>query len=630
MAEKDIEIKLRATGGKQAAKEVQEVNQAIEEVSQTAEGAAEAVEQLNIATEKAAQQDPARKLVPAWDEVAESTDEAAQSAEDAADGMGQLDQVGRELQGMFDGLRDKLDEARQQLDDMKASSEGAAGSSGNGGLASLAGRFPQIVARVAVVVSAIRGVVRVLDEIREAMGATMEAYSESVERAAGAMEKADVQLENLRREIDQTISPASTLTGEFEKFANAQNASSEAQKQWIKNANEAAAAYDNYAKALIDAQVARGELTAEEAAERKGQLDVEAIRRQAEANVRTAETEAEATRQLSQKSKTLLDRAIMELKRAEKLAQEAGAPARTRLQRGLDLAGAAATVGAQDPADPNAARNAIEAAGGEDEVRRMIDLMTGKTGFWARWRALHGFSLETILGAGERAQLAQIMQAEADQEIEAATRQLEASTAEAREFAQQKQQEVERLRQQSEEAERRAKAAADALAQAEAKQFLTERITVPAAETRNETDRLKRQQQLAEKERRAAEKAQRERDREERREAQLAAAEAMAALQEQIKAMAPSVASQADAANAQGLKDAAALLERAGQGFADGANLGELERVMHQTARLLEGTPRAQQQIVESAISPLRAAVESFRRQMEQLQSQYSNNPNRG
>lgn len=625
MAEKDIEIKLRATGGKQAAKEVQEVNQAIEEVSQTAEGAAEAVEQLNIATEKAAQQDPARKLVPAWDEVAESTDEATEAAGDAVDGLDQLNRASGELQGMFDGLRDKLEDARQELHEMRNAAE-----SGGTGLGSMANRAVALVGRLTVVATAIKSIVSEINKIERAGAASMEAFADSTEQAASAMERADILLEQLSRSIDQTLSPARTLSGELGNFAAAQEATNNALTKGIRDAAEAATAYDNLSKAVLDLKVAQGELTAEEAAKQRGAIDIEAIRREAKLRVDEARIAADTAKRISEGSRQVAEEARAQLEEAQRVAEEAGRVPRERLRRGLDRAAGAATIGNLSPTDPGAASAAIAAAGGEDEVRRLIAEMTGKEGFFARWRLMLGASVESVLGAAERANLAEMLQAEADAEIEAASKQLDAATKEAREFAEAKRREFERIKQQSEEADRAARAAESALSDAERRQALTEQTAVPAAERRTEAEQIRLERQRQEREAREAERRRREAEREAMEAERRRIAEEKARLDAEAKARAGEFSDRARRGEAAGLSEGAKWLEQTARGLADGISMGELERALFSVGRVLEETPERTRSQMQQLVAPLQRSLEEWRRRMDTLESQVRNNPNRG
>ena len=597
---KDIEIKLRATGGDSTAKEVEKVEEAVGDLGKA------------TAEVSSSQSSPA-KLVPAWKGVATAAEDAATATDDAGTAMGDAAKSGDALDDVLDHvksrsaeLRGKLDELRQQIRGTGGAADAAAGAKGGGGLKALGGRLLSMVGGPVGIAAAafamLAGVIakwkQTLDEAKQSIDAVAEPVWELDAATSGAAEGLGRYSAELKTISDTMATNAAGMEEEIDR------------------AERLARATDNLAKATIDAKVARGELSAEEGAAQKGEIEIEAMERRLQGALEKAEIEKARANEDARLAREAERQAAEEAERARKQGEERV----TGLERNVVAAETkglkAATITSTNSGSANYGAEVIKQLGGEKEARLMLDEMKGATAYAAKLIVAAGGSVEDaldtlgpLLGDG----FAKMLADEAAEEKEAAVERLKKAKEAQKEKEAERQRELDAIKATREAAEKQAAQAGKAYDRAQEDVALAEKYEIPAMQTRVDTAR----------------------DKEEKRRQQEADDKAAKLKAEEAKRQADEEAARiaADAARAAGRgREAGAdpatikALDSAATKLSDGTNLNELGGALLSLSTAAENLAADQRATVMGLIARMKATEQN----LKTVQDQLRNNPNRG
>lgn len=578
----NIKIKLAATGGDQAAKEVAKVETAVSDL---------ATETKKLPAE----------LVPAWDQTTKAVEGASEASDTAASSTKDLDDA-------LGDVKSRIEEARAKIEEFKQATEQASGDDGGGGIDGMIGRFGPLLAQATLVVGAINGIVQVLERLDQQGEAAVQRASEIGDAIGSALGENDTDREALARALEKTIAPASTLADELGRLADNNEFANDAARDTASLANSAAEAFDNYKRSLIDLKVARGEMTKEEAAAAKGEIDIEATRRDMAAKTKAAADAQTAAKEEYRAALEAERQATQRLAEAGKEAQNAGGRERERLFNAAQQSTNAGIIGGLSPFDPTAASQTIDLAGGEEAVRQMIQDMEGTAGYIARWRLSLGQSVESVLGAGERSEISRMMADDAEAEMKAAETNRQKAQENAAKVQEERARELEAVRKIREAAEARERQAQFDVSKVAEENRITEGLTIPAMENRTQSELAQIEARKAEEKRREEERlakeAERQRLSQQNEQADLAAVSLAQNIRDQVAGANPN-------ADPNGLIP---LLTQIATLFQNGTNQTEQANVMAQLG---------------SAIQKLSADQAASRALLTQIQEQIRNNPAR-
>lgn len=581
---KKIEIELKAKGGAQAAKEVEELEKSLESVETAAEDAAQAVEQVSDATNEVSgvSSNPAR-MVPAWEQATDAVEDTTEAVEEVAEALDDLEKAHADAEWLKD-LSSDSGEATQQLDSLvKALDDvlvplskmpGAAGQAAGKlrGLLVGASRLGPIVTLIASAGYAGAKIAQtIINHIEEIDAASKRTFPDM----ASASQEAAFRAQGL---AEHTAAVAKSIR-------NAEAASAAYARRLRQTADQEAALTDAHLAAQlaeIDLDELEGRLTEAEAIRERARAKNEANQRKHQAQMQALQLELEQrqvdeTEALSRVTEANLE-AMKSYQRMQQIRQD-GASARPEL------------------ADLVAARNAATKARGEAEGR---------------------ITNPDTLDALE----AEITRTQA--ELAAAYGDLVKDAIE----------EWSKLRGKAEEAKERWTEAAnqrtELMRRLESEQSgpnaMIRQAQERAAEKQLELDLARQRQREEQARQREAEKAQREAERKAAEEAQRLAAEMKAQIDAEAKAAAPGFADRARRGEAYGLKEGAQVLEQAARGFANGVSLGELESALHNVGQVLAEAPERTQAHMQQLLAPLQASLQDYKRRMENIESQIRNN----
>lgn len=559
---KELEIKLKATGGAAAAAEIGKVEEAVDDAKKATE-----------------------TLVPAWDTTTKATEEATEATEKLAD-------LQSEMKDRVAAAREKLEELRQTTQKAKESIGGETSGGLSPSVKGLAGNARGLAIAIAQVAGPMEILLNLLDKWA-AENAALEGDASRLTSAFRDHATATGEAETKVRDYASELGELSTVQGEANtKFAGA-----------VERVNRLATAQDALKKATIDLRVARGELTKEEGAEMKGEIDADSRRRELESRIELARSAQESAAAEARRAGDAERMATDDLAAAQEQVRQMEERIAKFQSRGSE---AAALAGQIDTTlfDMKGSAGEIVTSVGDEKLREMIGLMSGFAGFEAREGLEAGASLENVIGGrAVRVALKKMLLEEAriaEQAVTARKNDLDGLKASAATRAK----EVEARQKEREEAERARAAATSGIESAEFDLVLEEQFNEPARQTQVEAGRVA-----------AAAKAQAEAD---KRAAKAEADAKEAALQAQIKSEAPGFARRADRVEAAGLTEAAAAIDSAATSFANGASSGELESVLFKLSQAaLSGSERTKQ-----AIMPVIQATEAIHARQIQIEQE--------
>ncbi|HRQ88037.1 MAG TPA: hypothetical protein PLA50_04520 [Bacteroidia bacterium] len=464
-------------------------------------------------------------MVPAWEQTGEAAEGAAEKIEEASDAMEAagdagtgLDDVLDQIKGRARSLRDQIDESRGAISGM---GEAAAGASGSGALGRLGKMVGGAAAGMGTFVTMFTAGMKVLGAFIEKSREFRADAAETSEALSRSLDASVESRQSFERDLNKAMTSASGLAAELGRLSAIQ---AEANQKWEDAANSLESlnqAQDELAKSEIDLKVARGELSATEAAEMKGGIDIAALERRAALKVEMAESDKASSDAELSRAASAEAIAEAEAKAAAAKAEEVAKDGTRRMNAAHSKVADAEAVAGLDPFAANSAAMAIDLAGGEEAVRDMIEEMKGAKAYAIKLRLYYGASLESVLGAEERLMLAEQMLKQAEKEAEGAKTMADENNEAARKVAQEKAKEYEALKKSRETAEASAKEAGRNTDIAKDEQMRTEQFIIPAARNRIEAGRAAEQRRNQKQEeddnaRRAQEDAQRRADAEAR------------------------------------------------------------------------------------------------------------------
>jgi hypothetical protein len=195
---KDLEIKLRATGGDAAAKEVEKLEEALE-------GVAEASEQAAATTTGAG---GVESMVPAWEKATDAASDAADAVEDAGRAIADTTEIEREA----GRARDDLAQRTRQLGTTLGRFGGAIGMVGRTLSAMAGGPIGIAIAAFTAIVAVTRSVIRHLDEVKAAAERSLPELARTAQRAA-------VEASDLEMQTSAAADAARDAETAYDKFA---------------------------------------------------------------------------------------------------------------------------------------------------------------------------------------------------------------------------------------------------------------------------------------------------------------------------------------------------------------------------------------------------------------------------
>lgn len=589
MADKELELKLKASGGPQAAKEVAKVEVSVEDLQKQSRQTKEA-------------------LIDLADAIDATGDESPQTAKEL-----------REVAATLDDLEEKALAADAAQKKLAATGPGVAKSQRNSGLAVLEfsraiedaqygirgvlNNIPQLIAYMgggaglAGVVSLAAVAAAQLIPLLGKMGDASEAEAKKLEDAQG---KAEAAVEAVNRRLEQQRQARADA-----EASSLLDLGAAAIKRW--KDEEAAlgrviAQYRAFqAVKLEEISAAAGIETARvNADEAAGRIDaIEAIRRRAIITDK-AEADALVERQKAAEMEItvnaervrIAEAQLADLKKQEANAARQSAEADAVLGAGQGTG--AAFNAAREAAD--AARAALERAQGNVPLAKV-------SGDLEAYAAAQSTFAKATVEAAEAID-AETKAREALDQYENDKGLLAGNAAEARklaETARSQREEAEallettRLQVEQEEKLIRLRQQSDAFT-------VSSRAATRGIEAGSRIDRMETQSSL---ETRIAELENREKE-----------------LQDQISKMAPGFSDRADQIKARGFEDAAKLLDSQARGLVDGLSLGESEKILYDTSEFIKTVPPTIRGLMVDAFKPMAAAVTGAREELAKLKAE--------
>jgi hypothetical protein len=567
MADKSLEIKLRATGGDAAAAEVEQL--------------VEATESLNAEVAKTSEMTPMFD----WGAPIEEGRQAVSETTTALEGLGA---TVTETAPAIDGLTDAIDTSSK--------STGGFGAK----LLTLAG------GPIGIATTAITTLIGAWIKWRNAVEAT----KTETDRILGSLKDQRKAIAETATATEKLTEETATYLDQLDDLAEKQRAAAEEYDATARRTNELAEAQDRLNKSNIDADVASGVISAEEGAARKIEVDIDAARR-----------ENDAVKEKAAKEKARADEEVRAAKTAESAAEadlaaaeEAAKKEEGRRDKFLDRSQTTA-MSAQGVMAPDASGEGITAMlGGKAELERRLGALTGVAGMSVAANKRDGDATASLDQAGDSAIVKKALADQLNKEAAAAAKAAAAREDEvkvANDLVEAKRAELEAVRAAVEARKKEADAAASKVTDAEQSAAISEGIDIPIA--KREADATRKQGDLrAQKEAtQAAAKAEAD-----QRAAQAAAAtEAANTAAREASAQAARMAGNA-AGNGGVPASVVGAVENAAAKLADGTTEQEIAGVMGRIVNALEGVPAAQQSAMRAALDPLMSRLSNIESQL--------------
>lgn len=647
---KDLEIKLRATGAEAAASQVDDVVEAVEDLTDAATEAGEAggeateaVEGLTEAVEEAGEaSEDAQKILDAFADVIE---EAMRKAEGADGAIDDLAAVTKDLAEETTAAADATDRYGIEAEVSAEKLVSVIGrnkelANATGGASAEFAKWYKSAAKLGPVAAGVAGGLavgivawhryrRAMEENRQEAQRLADEVAQTARRIQESFDEVAINPPGGRSWIDE-LRDAQSDMADFEVRMGHYTAMLDAQAQ----------AEDRLREAVLRRRLASGDIEQDQYDRERADNRIDVLRRQAAAEVERAGDEAIALRRELTTARTLEAEAMADLRRAEadiaereaELQERQGVVQRMR-SRARQLAAANQTIheglGVENTlaqlsaADMDTFTRAAAAAAGrfagvDDEIRAYSDVLeewlaAGMTieDYLKQHPQVYKRMTESLAEEAERArQRAESTEAALKEEknMTDLVARREAALAETTRL----EEEVATIRRreaENERARRNARFRRDTIVEGYEVPIINEGVA--AADAARERAAREKEEARAQTEALKAE-----------RDALLAEREQIQSL---IKGMALDFSSRAGRVEDAGLSEAARVLQNASRAMSDGLTLGEGERILFDVARVLEATPENMQRIVESAFAPLRQAVTEHLRRIEQVESRVNN-----